>query len=84
MIKDDRVILTTAKARSKRAEDAAWVRATLRPGLERDRLLMPWVIADSVCGEVTNFLGVELLDRYVDWLDAKAERCYAGHRHFTS
>lgn len=72
----------SSKARGKRAEDAAWLRATLRAGLERDTLLMPWVIADSVCGEVSRFLGVELPDRYVDWLDAKAERCYAGHRHF--
>jgi len=55
---------------------------TLRPGLERDTQLMPWLIADTVCGEVARFLGVEIPARYSDWLDAKAERCYAGHDHF--
>jgi hypothetical protein len=53
-------------------------RPTLRPGLERDTQLMPWLIADTVCGEVAHFLGVEIPARYADWLDAKAERCYAG------
>jgi hypothetical protein len=43
---------------------------------------MPWLIAETVCGEVARFLGVEIQARYADWLDAKAERCYAGHRHF--
>ena len=57
-------------------------RLTLRPGLERDTQLMPWLIADTVCGEVSRFLGVEIPARYSDWLDAKAERCYARHDHF--
>jgi hypothetical protein len=43
---------------------------------------MPWIIADTVCGEVSSFLGVEIPARYSDWLDAKAERCYARHGHF--
>jgi hypothetical protein len=43
---------------------------------------MPWLIADTVCSEVSRFLGVEIPARYSDWLDAKAERCYANHRHF--
>jgi hypothetical protein len=43
---------------------------------------MPWLIADTVCGEVARFLGVEIPARYSDWLDAKAERCYARHDHF--
>ena len=49
---------------------------------ERDTQLMPWLIADTVCGEVSRFLGVGIPVRYSDWLDAKAERCYARHRHF--
>ncbi len=57
-------------------------RLTLRPGLERDTQLMPWLIADTVCGEVARFLGVEIPARYSDRLDAKAERCYARHDHF--
>jgi hypothetical protein len=43
---------------------------------------MPWLIADTVCGEVACFLGVEIPARYSDWLDAKAARCYARHDHF--
>lgn len=54
----------------------------LRSGLERETQLMPWIIADSVCAEVSRFLDVKLPSRYVAWLDAKAEHCYAGHRHF--
>ena len=53
-----------------------------RPGLERETQLMPWIVADSVCAEVSRFLNVELPSRYAAWLDAKAELCYAGHRHF--
>jgi hypothetical protein len=43
---------------------------------------MPWLIAESVCGEVARFLVVEIPDRFAVWLDAKAERCYARRRHF--
>ena len=43
---------------------------------------MPWLIAETVCAEVSHFLDVELPDRYAEWLDAKAERCYSGRRHF--
>jgi hypothetical protein len=76
---------TSARARRVRRKTPEWwpaFRASLRPGLERDTQLMPWLIADSVCGEVSGFLGVEIPARYSDWLDAKAERCYARHDHF--
>lgn len=63
------------------ASSGLWVE-NLRPGLERDTQLMPWLIADTICGEVARFLGVEIPARYSDWLDAKAERCYARHDHF--
>jgi hypothetical protein len=53
-----------------------------RPGLEQDTQLMPWLIAETVCEEVSQFLDVELPARYAVWLDAKAELCYGGHRHF--
>ena len=43
---------------------------------------MPWLIAETVCAEVEHFLAVELPDRYAEWLDAKAERCYSGRRQF--
>jgi hypothetical protein len=54
----------------------------LRPGLERDTELMPWLIAESVSDEVSRFLDVELPARYAVWLEAKAEVCYLRHRHF--
>ena len=76
---------TPARARCVRRKPPEWwpaFRAALRPGLERDTQLMPWLVADSVCGEVSGFLGVEIPARYSDWLDAKAERCYAGNAHF--
>jgi hypothetical protein len=56
--------------------------AELRPGLERDTQLMPWLIAETVCDEVSQFLGVYLPARYAEWLEAKAELCYSGRRRF--
>ena len=69
---------------ARRAKPAWWgeFHAALRPGLEQDTDLMPWLIAETVCAEVARFLAVELPDRYAVWLDAKAERCYSGRRHF--
>jgi hypothetical protein len=43
---------------------------------------MPWLIAETVCDEVSRYLEVDLPERYAVWLDAKAERCYAGDSHF--
>jgi hypothetical protein len=53
-----------------------------RPGLECDTQIMPWLIAETVCAEVSQFLDVELPARYAVWLEAKAERCYSGRRRF--
>lgn len=64
-----------------RAEFRAW-RLSLPAGMERDTLLMPFAIAESVCGEVSCFLNVDLPERYAVWLEAKANRCYSAHRHF--
>ena len=58
------------------------IRAEMRPGLERDTQLMPWLIAETVCEEVSRFLDLELPVRYAVWLEAKAELCYAGRRRF--
>lgn len=56
--------------------------ASLRPGLERDTQLMPWLVAESVCGEVARFLGVEIPTRYAVWIEARAELTYAKDGHF--
>lgn len=71
----------TARPTSLHREFRAW-RASLPTQLERDTLLWPGAIAESVCHEVSRFLGEPLPDRYVIWLEAKAQRCYAAHRHF--
>jgi hypothetical protein len=57
-------------------------RQSLRPGLERDTQLMPWLIAESVCTEVSRFLGIELPARYSVWIEARAEVSYARFDHF--
>jgi len=57
-------------------------RLTLRPGLERDTQLMPWLIADTVCGEVARFLDVEIPARYAVWIEGRAELCYAKRGRF--
>jgi hypothetical protein len=57
-------------------------RKTLRPGLERDTALMPWLIAESVCGEAARFLGVEMPARYAAWIEARAELAYARNDRF--
>lgn len=56
--------------------------ASLRPGIERDTELMPWLVADSVLHEASQFLGESLPPEWADWLDQRAERCYAKHAHF--
>ena len=57
-------------------------RLTLRPGLERDTQLMPWLIAESVCAEGSRYLGIELPARYAAWLEIRAEVSYARFSHF--
>jgi len=43
---------------------------------------MPWLIADSVIYEASVFLDTELPSEWSDWLDQRAERCYAKNAHF--
>jgi len=54
----------------------------LRPGIERDTLLTPLWVAESVLGEASRFLKADLPDEWADWLDKRAERCYASHAQF--
>jgi prepilin-type N-terminal cleavage/methylation domain-containing protein len=72
----------TGRVRRQRPDWWPAFRASLRPGLERDTQLMPWLIAESVCGEVSHFLDVDLPARYAVWMEAKAEACYASPGHF--
>ena len=43
---------------------------------------MPWVIAESVCREVSDFLDIQLPSRYAMWLDAKADLCFQKNPRF--
>jgi hypothetical protein len=54
----------------------------LRPGIERQTFLMPWLIAESIRDEAGQWLGIELPEEWAGLLDAKAERCFAGHPQF--
>ncbi len=43
---------------------------------------MPWLIAESVCAEVSRFLGLALPPRYAVWIEARAEVSYTRFVHF--
>ena len=63
----------------------AWQREftdSLRPGIERQTEIMPWVIADSVLGEASRWLHTDLPPEWADWLDARAERSFARRGQF--
>ena len=64
-----------------RQEFRAW-RASLAAGLERDTLLMPDAIAESVVQEVERFLKAELPENFAERLAAKAHHLYPRHKHF--
>lgn len=64
-----------------RAEFRAW-RALLPTALERDTLLWPEAIAESVVQEASRYLGAPLPADYATRLAAKAEHLYSRHRHF--
>ena len=64
-----------------REEFRNW-RASLPTPLERDTLLWPEVIAQSVVREAERFLGVELPEGYAGRLAAKAHHLYPRHKQF--
>ena len=74
--KSDRV----AKAALRR-EFRAW-RASLPTTLERDTLLWPEVIAESVVREAEHYLETSLPPGYAEQLAAKAYHLYPRHKHF--
>lgn len=64
-----------------RREFRAW-RASLPTPLERDTLLVPEWIAESVVQEVERFLNAELPGGWARRLATKAQRLYPRHKHF--
>ena len=64
-----------------RQEFRAW-RASLPNALERDTLLMPDAIAESVVQEAERFLKADLPANFAERLAAKAHYLYPHHRQF--
>ena len=64
-----------------RAEFHAW-RASLPTQLERDTLLTPEWVAESVVQEAERFLRADLPSNFVERLAAKAYYLYPRHKHF--
>ena len=64
-----------------RREFREW-RASLPTQLERDTLLMPDAIAESVVQEVERYLNARLPEGFADRLAARAHHLYPRHRHF--
>jgi len=68
-------------AHSIRRDFRAW-RASLPTALERDTLLWPEVIAESVVAEASRYLHARLPADFPSRLAAKAYHLYQRHRHF--
>lgn len=64
-----------------RAEFRAW-RASLPTALERETMLVPQWIAESVVQEAERFLKADLPDNFAERLAARAEHIYPRHKHF--
>src|SRR5436309_2172219 len=71
----------TARPTNSRVTSLAW-RATLPTPLERDTLLMPEAIAESVVTEASRYLNAELPADFAERLAAKAHYLYPRHKHF--
>jgi hypothetical protein len=58
------------------------LRASLPSPLERDTLLMPDAIAESVVSEASRFLNADLPENFAERLAKKAHYLYGRHKHF--
>ena len=72
---------TPAKRTAQHREFRA-LRASLPTALERDTLLTPEWVAESVVQEVERFLKADLPANFAERLAAKAHYLYPRHRHF--
>ena len=77
---NSRPVAALCQRRSRRSQTAATNRLPTR--LERDTLLTPEWIAESVVQEVERFLKANLPDQFAERLAAKAHHLYPRHRHF--
>jgi hypothetical protein len=71
----------TARPATLSATFCVW-RVSLATPLERDTLLMPDAIAESVVTEACRYLNAELPENFAERLAAKAHRLYPRHKHF--
>jgi hypothetical protein len=67
-------------ATKRRSQTAATIK--LPTQLERDTLLTPEWVAESVVQEVERFLKVDLPENFAERLAAKAHHLYPRHKHF--
>lgn len=74
-------IRVSAKTTSRR-ESRAWLHTELPTQLERDTLLTPEWIAESVVQEAERFLKAGLPENFSERLAAKAHHLYPRHKHF--
>ncbi len=63
-------------------EARAWLHTELPTQLERDTLLTPEWVAESVVQEVERFLQADLPDGFAERLAARAYHLYPRHKHF--
>jgi len=71
----------TKKRASLRQVSRTWV-ASLPTALERDTLLMPDAIAESVVQEAERFLKADIPADFAERLAAKAHHLYPRHKQF--
>jgi hypothetical protein len=62
--------------------EARALRASFPTALERDTLLVPEWVAESVVQEAERYLNAELPGNFAERLAAKAHHLYPRHRHF--
>lgn len=72
----------TSRAKAALCREFREWRASLPTQLERDTLLWPEAIADSVVGEVCCCLDTDISGNLAEYLAAKAYYLYPRHRHF--
>lgn len=77
-----RKLATSCRIRNVLRQELRAFRDSLPTALERDTLLMPDAIAESVVQEAERFLKTDLPADFAERLAAKAHHLYPRHQHF--
>lgn len=80
--KQDASLVTSTLTRAELRRAARAFAVSLPTPIERDTLLVPEWIAESVVQEVERYLDARLPDGFADRLAARAHHLYPRHRHF--